>query len=305
MSAAARSDSELRSTLAEIEATVPPGPQREAFLGIAQGMSDFERADFVNAVRQFFAGGVRPELKDPVYQASYRERAARFIETAPDDRLLPMVLDALEFPATELDDELREAIAGPKSRSSLAATIRASPVEGVPPDFSQDRVEGTLTDTEVARLHRTLRVLLPLMINAFDQAEREKSIRPIADLSMKLAFAAPVLMLSDPPKSEKYGQKNRSRLLLPSDRKPCQYAGCSARVGNRKKYCTKHRDEVVADRDYEKKKERPTRRLAADHRLASNQMVPKDERVGLAGSLPEEFAPQPEAKRRRRKTDLG
>jgi hypothetical protein len=299
-------DPEISRLEEEARAVLGQGPYTEMIIGIARGMLDLERSDFLTALREFYGPGsdVRKEELGPLFQASYQERAARFIESAPDARLLPMLLDGLEIPLSEADDEIRELLVGKKSRVDLAATLRSSPIKGVPPDFSVGNVEGTLSDSEIARLHRTLRVLMPLIFDACEKAELQGNIGPVSEATVVLGLVAPVLMLRDPPKAEKYGRKNRSRLLLPSDRKPCQYVGCLARIGNREKYCPEHRRLVIADRDYEKKKERPTRRLSADHRTAANQMVPKEERRGMSETLPEEFAPQLEALKRRRRPDL-
>ncbi len=233
----------------------------------------------------------RARLLSPEFQTEYRERTARFFESAPDEDLLKIARDAGLDPDSSRD--VRRSVVSRKARDATARRVRSAEVSGAPGgDEVQRRFASRglapLSDAERAQLTRAFRHAGWRLDSAMDEMKRG-GIEKAAELVVEALLPTGPLMTRPPPQSESFGKKNRSEILLPSDRRHCQASGCPKVVGNRSRYCAVHKKEAIQLGDTQRKRRVSARRKLIQTTERASRGT--DEAASMVDTLPEEFAP--------------
>jgi hypothetical protein len=243
----------------------------------------------------------RDRFQSPKFRAETRERYARFFEQAADEEILTMARDA-GFGPTFSKRGLASLI-GRAARSRTARSLRESQMQGVPSGMVvAKQLRGVplppLNATEKAQATRALRFTGPRMFVAKELAKGGDLSGAYAVL-LEGVLPAPALLLRPPPSGEAFGKKNRSEILLPSDRKHCAAPHCDKVVPNRSTYCRIHARSAIQERDTEKKGKKAMARRLRQTLDRAARAGSSDSHPFMGDTLPEEFAP---TTRRRRLT---
>jgi hypothetical protein len=228
---------------------------------------------------------------------AYRERLANTLEFGPVEANRQMV-QACSWYGNLPPKMKAEYLRAPKQRE-LAAAIREElePVTGGSEALSP-RESGSeqLSEVERVRYARAIKLASSQFdLDRFREARTSEDWETFCEIAFQLNFAA-VLTLIPPPPGEAFGRRNRSPMLLPTDRRHCQAPGCDKVVPNRATYCPIHARSAVQERDTEKKGKLPPRRkLRKATELAARTA---DSAVFLGATLPEEYAPTNRNKKR-------
>jgi hypothetical protein len=284
---------ELEQDLAKV---IPDPAKRELFLGVFRGFASMKDTAGGRALMQFIKSTPPEEiarLKTPEFAAEYRERQARFYEEASDAELLAMAR-AIGCGPTFSKKDLASLVGRP-ARNRTAKRIRDHEMEGVPPGREIARkLRGTplplLTAAEQAQMARALRFVMPRFVAAEDEA-RGGNLAGAVELLAEGTFSAPALMLKPPPHGEPYGRKNRSEILLPSDRKHCAAPNCDKIIPNRATYCRLHARSAIQERDTQKKGKIAAARKLRRTTEAAVRAGGLNGGPNAGDTLPEEFAP--------------
>lgn len=235
----------------------------------------------------------RARLSSPELQALYRERLARFYESGPDEEHLKMAVEAGLGP-TFTPAGLKSLI-GRAARRRTARTIRAQEIKGSEDGVLMSRkLRGTtlppLSDTERARMARAIRFGAPRIYLA-KEAAKAGNVEEAVELLVEGMLPASALLVRPTPAGEAYGRKNRSELLLPSDRKHCALPNCDKVVGNRETYCRVHAKSAIQEGDTRRKGRAAS---AGQLRRTIDRIAnapAEGESTFMGDALPEEFAP--------------
>lgn len=148
-----------------------------------------------------------------------------------------------------------QAFTSKEFREKLAADLEAlAQSDGILIPPRKDRRDSRpFSREEFARFRRAFRFLGPQLADAFEMAKSGDS-SGLVESSLQMAFGAPSILLSSPSSKQRFGRRARSPLLLPEDRRRCQFRGCNLAVGNRSRYCREHRQLFETERDRMKKK---------------------------------------------------
>jgi hypothetical protein len=286
----------------EIDASIPDPRMRKIVKGLLKGMESLVGTAgqrVLTDAAQNMTDGERAKFSDPEFQIEYKERVARFFERAPDSELIQLGR-AVGLP-DHLTPQQLKTLVGPSARRRTIRGIGNEVVDGVPlKTLVRDRLKGRelppLSAEELARLARSFRLAAPFMAAA-ESAARERDLEGMAGVVVPIFFAAPALMLRAPPPGEPFGKKNRSEILLPTDRKHCAAPNCDKVISNRRTYCPVHSRSAVQERDTQKKGQ-----IAMARRL--RKTIETTGGAGATGAstfmgdtLPEEFAPTTRRKR--------
>jgi hypothetical protein len=289
----------------ELEAEFPDPRLRKAFIGMMRGMASLRETAGGRAFLEM-VNKLTPEeregLGNPIFKAEMRERYARFYESAPDDQIIKIALDSGLGPKFSKRELI--SLVGRAARRRTARGFRNQIMEGVEPGKEvAKRPRGVdlppLTPAERAQAGRAARFALPRIFAAKEEL-KAGNLTEGFELFAEAIVPGPALLLRPPPSGEPYGKKNRSEIYLPSDRKPCNWAGCRGRCTNAGHFCPKHAAEAKRTKDTAKKARR-----YAKSALAREQSHAAPGGVGLAtnadGTLSGEMESGPDLATVRRK----
>jgi hypothetical protein len=267
-------------------ASAPENAGGRAFLDAARSMTPEELA----------------RLKSPQFREEYRERLARFYEEASDAELM-RIPTAAGFGTVTNNPALRTLVTR-TSRKRVAGKIRELEIEGTRSGREVARLLrgkplSPLSDPEKAGMARMLRFSGPRIVEAEDEA-RAGNLAAAAERFSEGILAAPALMLRPPPRGELYGRKRRSEILLPTDRRPCDWVGCQRRCTNNSHFCSEHSTAAKRDKDAKKKARRHSQIALAKEqaRAAPGAFGPA---VNPDGTMSGEMEPGPDLRTVRRK----
>ncbi|MHB8352290.1 MAG: hypothetical protein ACYDFT_06370 [Thermoplasmata archaeon] len=228
----------LESLEKELEANEPDGDRRKLMTGMMSGFASLKETAggraFIHQIRNL-TDEERKSLRRPEFHAEYQERLARFYEQGKDEELLEMLF--LIGGRWELSKRQVASIVGRAARKRVARAIRKSAIPGGPAGVAAKKAArhsktlAPLSSEEKARVARAMKFSLPRFALAVD-ALRESDLTGFATLSTEGYFPMLALALNPPPPGEPYGKKNRSEILLPTDRKHCAAPGCEKVISN-------------------------------------------------------------------------
>lgn len=264
--------SDFEKAAQEIERRMRPAARAKVWAAIIRGMGRTRSSPLATEgiTARFLLETPRREMEEfrsPKFQGAYFGWLRDWVLYG-DSKDIKLLVEAI-FGFRPTTRELR-AFASKDSREKLAADIEAGAhSDGLPIPPRKGRWYSTgLSGREFARFRRALHYFGPQLVDAFEKAEAGDP-SGLVESGVQMLFGAPSILLSSPSPSQRFGRGARSPLLLPEDRRRCQFRGCNLAVTNRRRYCRKHRLILETGRDRMKKQRaRDRARVRRSTRLA-------------------------------------
>jgi hypothetical protein len=276
----------------DLRGHLPPGRETEALVA---GLRAFVNLRGTPAGRVLLAA-IEPknapridQFKDSRNRSRYWLRVANTFEFGPASFHRALIREASMIPEAE-EDELRYATSRAPSRR-LAETIRkglSDEPAGSLKALAAEVGRQVLSPKERAGFIRAIKVGTSGLDFAALLSERERGEFSLAaNLAVRSAAAGPLAFIP-PPEGENYGTKNRSPILISTDRKRCRWPGCAHRVKNAAHFCVQHRRQAAKDKREAKLRRR---KLAVEARALSKaaaraSALPNDVSPSVDGELP-------------------
>ena len=263
--AAPNGDADALRELDELEQEIrllPESDRKSAKMGFAifRAMSRLRKSPEGRAMAFLFDPSNMPQVD--LFQTvegrnEYRARLANLLERGTDEEARRLVRGCAWF--RELSPKEQAEILRRPKQLELAAKIRSEmePTSAeAHPAGSADSSTSSLSEEEQVRLSRVLRMAF-YNLGEFDRetyirARETEDWDTLMEFYVRIYFCFALALIPVPP-GEAYGHRNRSPMLLDTDRKPCEYGGCGAPIPNMAHYCPKHSTQAKRDKDAKKK----------------------------------------------------
>jgi hypothetical protein len=256
----------------EIERRIRPEARAKVLAGMVRGLSRIGTSPLAEegALARFFLETPPTEMeafKSPKFQGEYFGRLRDWVLYGDSEDVRVLVKEIFGISPTAR--ELRTFVSK-TSREKLAADIEAHARRvGLPIPPRKGRGDGNgFSREEFARFRRAFHHFGPQLVDAFEQAESGDP-NGLVESGFEVSIGLPSILLASPSPKQRFGRGTRSALLLPEDRRRCQFRGCNLSVTNRRRYCTEHRRLLSSERDrMKKRRSRDRARVRQSTRLA-------------------------------------